>query len=237
MTISTSAGREFDVAALVALSYKMAGLINVGQVPSPAQVAFAQLLLDTILDGLQSEGISARATGFERIQLSPGVYQYSLSDRAIDVIGSAMYISPTEPNLDQANGETTVRPQSQEQWQTISSKAATGRPSLYFAYRVVSPVQVWLWPVPDDSGYVRFQVHRKLADTDVGSATLDLELYWDQFIIWELAHQLAVASSLPVTRCTYFATIAQKKKEHAQSMARSQINNQMLLMHHVRVRR
>lgn len=237
MTVSTSIGREFNVATIAGTAYKLAGLVNVNQLPSAAQVSFAQLLLDTILDGLQAEGISARATVFENVQLSPGEYKYSLSDEVLDIVGSGMYISPSETDLERANGETSLRQVSQEQWQTTSSKSASGRPSLYFVYRAGTPVQAWLWPVPDESGTVRFQVHRKLADTDAGAATLDLELYWNQFVLWELAHQLALASSLPVSRCAYFAGEAHKKKEYAKSMARPQVNNQMLLTHSVRMSR
>lgn len=237
MTVSSSSGREFSVATLVGMAYKLAGLLNVNQLPQPGQMGFAQQLLDTILDGLQSEGISARATVFENVQLEPGEYKYDLDAAVLDLVGTAMYISPSETDLERANGETSIRQIPQEQWQTTSSKASSGRPSLYFAYRAVSPIQAWLWPIPDDTGTVRFQVHRKLADTDSGAATLDLELYWDQFVLWELAHQLAVSSSLSVSRCGYFAAQAEKKKMYAKSMARPQCDNQLMLAHPVRTYR
>lgn len=234
MTVSASVGRELNVGTLVTMSYKMAGLMNVGQAPSAAQKTFAKQLLETILDGLQAEGVNARALTFENLALTAGTYKYALSTAALDVIGPGMYISADQADLERATGETPVTIIGPDQWQLTSSKAATGRPTLYYPYRVSNPVQVWLWPIPDEAGTIRFQVHRKLADTDDDNATLDLETYWDQFILWELSHQLAAASSLPVGKLSYYAGQAQMKKSYAKSMARNHANGQIMLVHSTR---
>ncbi len=234
MTVSTSVGTEFNVGTLIAISHKLAGLISVGQSPSQAQLAFGRQLMETILDAVQSEGISAKATAFETIALTAGTYKYSLSAGTLDLVGSAMYIAASETDLEKASGETPVSMVSAEQWQVTSSKSAEGRPTLYYPYRVLSTIQAWLWPVPDEAGHIRFQVHRKLSDVDDDNVTLDLESYWSQYVIWELAHQLGAASSLPTGRIAYFSSQAARRKEYAKSMASSHAQGQMELDHMTR---
>lgn len=235
MTVSTSIGREFDVGDLVAMAYKLAGLINIGQTPSTQQYSYARQLLETIVDALQSEGVNAHAKGFDTVALTAGTYKYSLAATSLDVTGPGMYIAADETDLERASGETPVTQITSDQWQLTSSKSAEGRPTLYYAYRVTAPVQVWVWPIPDEAGHIRFQVHRKLADIDSNNVTLDLEYYWDQYVLWELAHQLAVTSSL-INKAPYFANQAALKKAYAKSMARPHVNDQMMLTHTTRWR-
>lgn len=234
MTISTSVGREFQVGALIDTAYKLAGLLNSAQVASVQQKAFGRTLLETVLDGIQGEGVSARARGFEVVSLTEGEFKCSLPATVQEVIGVGMYIPASESDLDRANGETPVMSVSAEQWQTISAKGVESRPTMYYPYRAVSPVQVWLWPIPSEAGSIRFQVHRLLADVDVDTATLDLERYWDQYVLWELAHQLAAASSLPINRLGYYSAQAEKKKVYAKSMGRANSGGQLRVVHRTR---
>lgn len=234
MTVSSSVGQQFTIGTLIAMAYRLAGLINVGQLPSAAQLTFARDLLDTMLDGLQAEGVSARARGFENLTLTADTYKYSLTESALDVVGPGMYIAADQTDLERATGETPVTMVSADQWQLTSSKAATGRPTLYYPYRATAPVQVWLWPIPDEAGTVRFQVHRKLADTNDDNATLDLEIYWSQFVLWELAHQVMAASGLGIGRLGYYAGQAEKKKMYAKSMSRGHANDQIMIGHTTR---
>lgn len=234
MTVSASEGTEFSVGTLVTMAHKLCGLINVGQTPSQAQKSFGRQLLETILDSVQSEGVSAKALGFETVALAAGTYKYSLSLSTLDLVGTAMYIAASETDLEQASGETPVTLASVEQWQLTSSKSAQGRPTLYYPYRVNAAVQAWLWPVPDEAGHIRFQVHRKLSDTDDDNVTLDLENYWTQFVLWELAHQLGAAATLPTSRIAYYNSQATRRKEYAKSMALGRATGQMELDHSTR---
>jgi hypothetical protein len=234
MTVSATVGTEFSVGTLVTMGHKLAGLINVGQTLNAAQATFGRQLLETILDSVQSEGLSAKATGFELVTLTAGTYKYSLSAGVLDLVGTAMYIAASEADVEQASGETPVSLASVEQWQMTSSKSARGRPCIYYPYRALSTIQAWVWPVPDEAGRIRFQTHRKLSDVQDDNATIDMEPYWSQFAIWELAHQLGAAASLPTGRIAYFAGQAMMRKNYAKSMALGHAQGQMEVDHMTR---
>ena len=52
-------------------------------------------------------------------------------------------------------------------------------------------MQVWLWPIPEAAGTIRFQQHRNLSDCLDGSATLDLKQYWYLYFQYKLAEIMA----------------------------------------------
>jgi hypothetical protein len=95
-------------------------------------------------------------------------------------------------------------------------------------------VQIFLWPNPDSAGTIRFQRRRLLADTDLGSATIDLERHWIKYIEWELAHHLAVAAGLDVQRCGYMRSQAEKALKLAKGYSRQRTHTQMHLDHRTR---
>ncbi len=231
MTVSTSVGRQVTIASLIGVSSKLAGLMNAAQTPDANRTNFAKLLLEQILDGLQSEGVSARAASFYTLQLEYGVWQYTMDATVLDVMGNGAYIQASEPDPERAAHESPVQQISQEHWQGLSTKSSEARPMMYYAHRVTSPCQVWLWPTPDEGGRIRFPVHRKLADTNDAGATLDLETYWHDAITWQLAHDLAAASSLSTGKLSYFQNLADKKKAHAKSYSKGHAPVQFVLDH------
>lgn len=231
MTVSTSVGRQVNIDTLIGVSFKLAGLMNPAQTPDASKLAFAKLLLEQILDGLQSEGVSARSSGFYTLALTAGTYRYVMDATVLDVMGDGAYIPASETDLERANAEMPVQQISQQHWQGLSTKNTESYPTLYYAHRVTSPVEVWLWPTPNEEGHIRFQVHRKLSDADDGGSTLDLEAYWHDYVTWQLAHDLAAASSLGVGRLSYFAARAREKKEHAKSYSKGHAPVQITLDH------
>lgn len=199
MTISTTVGTRLTIEEVCLMAYRLAGLRSVSQGTDDVQwrdeFSFAKTLLDTICDGLSIYGVFARAVSFHDVTLTSGDYDYDLPVWADSVRGPAMYIAAGQ-DVDAAAGETVVREVDFEYWQRLSSKNATGRPTLFYVHREFDTLQAWLWPTPDEAGTVRFILLRALADTLDGGATIDLERYWTQYIIHELAGQLAGANGL-----------------------------------------
>lgn len=231
MSLSETAGRQLTIQKIVSMAYKLATLTNDQQSATAAQLANAQDFLETIVDSLQAEGVFARAVAFELVALATGTSRYSMSTGVLEVIGTAAYIRESEADLEQAQFETLVSPISSEQWQMLSARSAQSIPSMYFSDRSVDPVQVVVWPIPNEDGHIRFRVHRHLKDCSQGAATLDLEVYWLQYVLWELAHQLAAAATMPVERLMYYSGQASARKRIAKSMAGQNLPSQMVVTH------
>lgn len=219
MTVNTSRTTEFDIGQIVLMGYRMAGLLNENQALNSAQTNAGKALLETIVKHLQVYGITARAVTFEVVTVTAGTREYSLSADVFDVLGTATWIDAGQ-NPQAANGETTVTMMDRETRQRIASKASTGSVSLFYSDRTVVPNKVWLWPIPADNGYLRFQVHRLSADSTDTTKTPDLERYWAQYLIWELAYQLATSNSLSAEHRLLLKNEAKEKLVACKAYAR-----------------
>jgi len=229
MTISTSRGREMTVSQIVDKAFQLSGQINMAHQATAAQFGVAASLLDTIMDEVEIYGVYARQTVLENTTLTANDYTYTMDDYVLDIIGDGMYIDADETDLTKADGETIIKQISREIWHKQSGKGAVGRPNMFFFDRSLKEVK--FWPIPDEAGTVRFQIYKKMSDSLEGTATLELEQYWYQYLIWELAHQVAVSSSLPIDRCSYFNKRAKEKLRRAKAWANPHQNIQVYVNH------
>lgn len=230
MAISASTGREFTIGQHIALAYKTAGLLEASQEPSAADYNLGRQVLENILDSLEIHGVFARAVTFHELTLVVDQYIYDMPAWVMEVIRSGAYIDPDE-TVSAASGETPVEQIRREQWQAISNKSATGRPTRYFTDRNANLQSVYLWPIPDEAGTIRFQVIRHLADADDNAATLDLERYWNKYIQYALCSALCEAKSQPVGRISYYESKARKELQGCTNKANEFTGNQIYLDH------
>jgi hypothetical protein len=233
MTIATGRVRELDIAKICQRAYQLTGLANESQNISFDKQSFAKDIIESILDDLEADGLRARAIAFETLALVAGQSAYSLNADVIDVVGQIMYIPPGTVDLDHAGGEIPLISVTREDWQLQVAKDATGRPLQYYAHRAASPVELRLWPTPtaSDLGTLRMQVHRLAADSNDGAKTVDLERYWSLYLIWELAHHLAMANSLNMGRVQYFEGIALKHLEKCKSYSAQKTQSRFVASH------
>ncbi len=234
MTIGTTVGRELNVNTIVLRADQLAGLMAPEQgFSGPTwnpRAAFGRDLLETILDELQTEGVFARGVSFTNLTLVAGTAIYALPETVFDVIEDGSYIAAGE-DVDAATAEMPVIQKDRETWQRIGTKSVESQPTLFFTDRSVFPIQVRLWPTPSEAGTIRFQTHRLLADTTDGNTTVDLERYWVQYLMWELAHQLASSASHPESKCARLAQTAAMKKERAKAYSNQGVPSQIYLDH------
>ncbi len=228
MTVGTTSGTEKTVDQIVRLAYVMAGLLEETQ--TLADVGGGELgrtLLGTVLRRLQAKGITARSGSFETVACVADTFEYTMPATVQDVYGDAMYVNADETDLTRAAGELLVSQMSAEEWQVLSAKDATARPTRYFALRTGTPVVVRLWPIPDEAGHVRFQVHRFLADVSNGSSTVDLEAYWDGYLMHALAAELAEAKTMPADKIGRLKGQAKDDLRDAYAMSSERTDIQM----------
>jgi hypothetical protein len=239
VTISSSAGAQLTITQICLRAYQGAGLRSVHQGTADlaweAEFAYARDRLGILVDELAVYGVMARAASFVEQTLTAGTYKYSMAPTVLDVVGMAMYIDAAEKDKSKAASETSIDPISREHWTSISSKSASGTPTMYYAHRELDQIEVRLWPVPDEAGTVRFQVHRKLSDTTDGNATLDLEEYWLSYVITALESKLMEAASMPLSVYADRRNLAALKLAMAVGKANERPGPSFRLDHQVRV--
>lgn len=232
MTISTSRDFEFTVDQICTMALELANVASPTQRPQPAQLAQARRWLQTILKELQDNGQFARGVTFIEITCVAGTYKYDLPTNTLNLTGSGMYIPAGTTDLTQASGETLVEEQSREEWQRNSAKDSQGQPTLYFQNRALTPNQVWLWPVPNEAGTVRFEQHVLIADVvNYGSATIDLKQYWMQYVQYRLAEMLAEGANFPRKKIDGLGGSAERYLTRAKGRANQAINFQIRVAH------
>lgn len=231
MTIASTSGTQKTINELVRLAYVLAGLLEESQaLADVGGGGLGRSFLDVMLKELQAKGITARASSFYNVTLTAGTTDYEMPSSVLDVYGDAMYI-PAGEDVDAASGETTVQSMSQDQWHAQSAKDATGRPTRLFVMRQATPPTVRFWPIPDEAGTVRVQTHRNLADATSGSATLDLEVYWEGYVIHQLAATLAEAKTMPPDKVGRLTGAALAKLREARAMSASRLGTQGVITH------
>ncbi len=231
MTVSTSTGRTFTIDKIIRLAYNRAGLLVIGQPATDAELAHGRDVLEEVTDELEVHGTLARVTEFVTLPITQDVTTYAMPATAVDLLSPAMYIDSTNTDTDRADGETPIQLVREEEWTQYASKSARGRPTQMYADRTEDIIKAVLWPVPSEVGAsVRFFVHRRLADTDDGNATLDLQNYWNAYIITRLASLLAQESSLDA-RAAGLAAQAEQKLKLARGKANERPGTQMYVDH------
>jgi hypothetical protein len=213
MTIAATRTFEFDLDGIVRQAFRRAALANEHTVLSTAQKGDAMEKLELIVDDLATEGLLERSVLFETVTLADGDDTYSLATSTLDVIGVG-----TVPD------GVTMGPVTRDQLQVLQqATGATGSPSSYFVDRSTVPVSVVFWPAPsadDDGDVVTFQVQRLSADNQTGTATPDLERYFANYLVWQLAHDLAVSAGRDVSACGYLDRQAASRLEKCKPQAK-----------------
>ena len=157
--------------------------------------AQARDLLEINVDHMQALGSFARAVEMYDVPMVAGTVNYDLPNTTLIVVGDAQFSSEAD------TGSTFVRQVTREEYMAISDKDSTGRPTVFYS-QMHATTTLFLWPIPDVNGTLEIQRSRLLADNDDGSRTIDLERHWIKFVLYDLAHSIAVANSVNPMRCT-----------------------------------
>lgn len=221
MSIASSPSSPISINQLVLLAYKRAGILPVEARLSGANMApkleHGRQLLDLILDGLATDGFTARTTLFYDLPLVAGESQYTLPDHILDVIDDAMFVGSENPDTKYTSGELVCSQVPLSTWQTLTVKGSSStRPQLYTVERSGADVVLKFWPVPSEAGTMRLKTMRLLgSNTADGDNSVDLQRYWYDALVWCLAYYVAVDSSMPADRVGMLMTTAELKKKAA----------------------
>lgn len=231
MTIDTERTQQYTIADLCLMAARKAGIRNKHQGLDVATGRQAMAALELRVRQLQAKGMRAREKTFHALQLTEGTDRYVLPATVLDVFGTAMFVSSSETDVDHAASETPIEMESREEWQTSSTKAATGRPVKYYPHREGDLIEVRLWPIPDDSGTVRFQVHQKAANSTAGLATPDFEVVWQLCLVHWVAADLAIEDSKDTNKVTLLVALAKGYEAECLAFSRQRGPQQAVVSH------
>jgi hypothetical protein len=169
--------------------------------------------LDLIIDGLATEGFMARTMTTYDLPMVAGESAYTLPDNVLDVFEDAMFVPSDNPDTKHTTSELACKQVDFSTWQSLTTKGTSStRPTLYLAVRSGATVALKFWPVPSDAGTMRLKVVRLLGGNADGTKNADLQRYWYDYLVWELAHYLAVDGTMPAEKTDRLQGMAMKKR-------------------------
>jgi hypothetical protein len=217
MTIATAPSSLVTINDMCLLAYKRAGVVPVEARLSSANMVpkleNARKNLDLILDSLATEGFIARTATFYDLPMVAGEPYYTMPGDVLDVQGDAMFVPSENVDTKFTVGELICKQIDLFTWSTLTVKGSIStRPQLYCVFRHGASVNLRFWPVPSDAGVMRLKIVRLFGGTSDGTKSADLERFWYDCLVWQLAYYVAVESSMPSERVSLLAGIAESKK-------------------------
>lgn len=206
MTVSADSVKEFTRREILRRSLQKARLLNAAQNPSETSPLVQQAAdaLEMKLADLQAEGTPATTAELKTLDLTANTLPtdpIALPDDTLDVQGTVMLNTG-------ASAEIPVLPMGQEEWQRMTDKTAQGSgsaPSRFYVHRLLT-VSLYVWPgVPASATgwFLRYRQVRLLRGAGTGTNTMDLQRHWTTYLVYAVAHELAVDNSQDVQYCGY----------------------------------
>lgn len=217
MTIATTPSPLLTLNELILLAFKRAGALPLEARLSGANMTpkleHGRQTLNLILDALATEGFIARTATFHDLPLVAGEPYYTFPNDVLDVHGDAMMVPASNPDTKFTSGELVCKQIDLFKWSTLTVKGSIStRPQLYCVFRHGASVNVRLWPVPSEAGVMRFATTRLFGGAQTGTKAADLERFWYDCLVWQLAYYIAVDTSMPTERVALLSGIAEAKK-------------------------
>lgn len=219
---------------VVLRAYRRAGLVNVAQSATTAQLAAGRATLADLIDFIDAGGNFMRAVQVGYVTMVTGQNVYTLPENVYDIAGDGAYIDPTQSQMAfQAATETPVTMKDRDTWQGLTSKSAQSRPYLAYFAREAPKATLYVWPTPavaDSGGKIRFNFHVTRPDVTIGTNTIPFERYWTEYFVWGLAVRLAFDNSMPDT-ASALAPMAAAALQQAKGYSKQNVSMQAAVNH------
>lgn len=226
MTVNSTSTKALNIGDLIRIAYQQAGILNVAESLSNDRLVFGQDKLDIIVESLVTYGAFVRQIELYDLTVEAGVSEYTLPSSILNLIDTATFLPSGS-----TSGDTHLTKMSRDDWLGITNKTAQGRPSLYYAHRYAEPLQVKLWLVPSEAGTITFQAQKLFADTNNSSNTLEAGRHWNDYFVWRMAHDIALAAGQPIQRVGYIRGLADKALEKAANYSNEGVADRFMHEH------
>lgn len=214
MTVSTNPIQELTVDELVELAWWKTGMITAGKYPRPQEYELGHRFMLLTLASLQRDGHTQRDIEATTLTLVAGTKEYDLPTDVIDVSVGTNDVAGTIVSSTASDAETIVTTMTRQEWISLSTKnlANTSRPAKVLIEKK-GRVHLTFWPVPDSSvaSFRYFKVNY-FRNIDNGGQTVNIVRTWMDYIVMDVAYQIALASSLPMDRVQFLMGAAEAQK-------------------------
>jgi hypothetical protein len=221
MTVNPSSTNEFVISDVIEMAYRVAGLMSPNESLSApdwsARGSVAAKFLEGITKSLQPGGIIARHVVFSPVSIVAGTTGYSVPTSVLTYVGNGAF---KETGVDT---ESPVTPIDRESYQALVDKTTEGWPSMFYLHRTSGTQTLYVFPVPSVSGTLTMQAHQLIADSNVTSYTPDLERHWTMWLVYELAHLLAMSNSLPLPECSRLRGLSEIELEKCKGYSKQSV--------------
>lgn len=222
MAVNSDDTRELNIGRLIQVAYQQAGLLDLNMNVTAEMEVFGQDKLEIITDALVTEGGFVRNVAFYDLTTTKDKSTYTLPSNMLDLLDTASYLPSGG-----TGSETVLKKISRDEWIRIGNKTSDGRPNLYYAHRKAVPLEVRLWPVPDEAATIKFQYHKLSADSDDSTKVPDAGRHWNDYFVFRMAHDMSLAAGHEIQRVGYFRSLAdralQKAKDYSNELVIDQI--------------
>jgi hypothetical protein len=180
---------------VLTLALQSARVLAAGQSPRAADVALAANFLDLELASLQSRSDILVLTPRASLTLVAGTASYALPSTVIDVrAGINGEMGTIVPS---SGGETQVFACSRDEYQAITEKTSSGRPTRVYVERLAT-LTAYFWPVPDATSVSWTYTAVQAATLPAGASALELQKRWWKAIMLAVSADVARAKSMPL---------------------------------------
>lgn len=170
--------------------------------------------LDIILTALPREGFVARTQVQHYLRIEAGISEYKLPGNFLDMSGHAMFIQGTDNVEGEHSDSELLVPQVDiDTWHLQSGKGTeSSTPTMYAVFADGGQIKIKLWPTPSEQGLLRCKCTRLLGAVGNGKDAPDLQLYWQDWLVYALAGELAVGNGVDQKHTLMLLQMAEAKK-------------------------
>lgn len=187
MTVAATYSWDPTATAVVRQALRMAGLLGLGDEPTPAEVAAGAEMLNTRLKAWQAaQRLLSHVDKEEELTLVSGTAAYTITDDTIDVELPAMAVSATDSDVEYQVDRMTL-----DEYVALSNKSQAGIPNLILVERLKGSVQLTLYPVPDGNVTKLKYTRRRLIRDMTSASTVDLAARHIRAVILMVAIDMA----------------------------------------------
>ena len=224
MAVSSTATFDLNRDQLIRRSCQRAALCDAGGEPDPDTIAMAADFLQVILLDLANEGVTLWQKERTTQALLASTAEYSLDADTIDVAVGPDGFAGTIVDAD--GNETRVKAIDGHEYTLLSNKDAEATTPTFVYIEKRSTVRLLFWPEPSAATTFRYQKVRLIRDMDTGTVTADAPKRWLRYLFYQLAADLAGASSKPDQFVSKLEQNAKEAKDGATRTEKEPVHGQ-----------
>lgn len=207
MAISTTSTYRPNADKVVKNGLRLAGMLNASHTPKAEQYSMGrEFLLEGML-ALQAEGVFIRTRELYEQELTAGIASYTAPAGTLDIEDGAVVRDTND-----LDGPASIM--TQDEYNQLSDKTTSGRPTQYYPKETESGFTLYLYPVPDSSWttiiYPRIRLVR---DLDTGNLDLDCPTKWIQAFEFMLAWKFCLHYRRPMEMIGLYGDYWEKEKQ------------------------